>query len=140
MSIKITTYVNVVDIFALTEYGAAINRGVDVQVTTVDEKRLYVLLGRKIKEIRQNIEPKLSQAELASRLGIERTSVTNLESGTQRAPLHLIYRLCAELSVQPQNVFPSLDEIANKEISIGDKTQSIPPKTAMLIDRLRNER
>lgn len=114
-------------------------RGV-ARMNDTDERRLYQLLGQRLKQIRLSRQPKLSQAELAFRLHVERTSITNLESGTQRAPLHLIYRLCAELSVEPRDLFPTLDDVIDKQMPIGDRTESVPPKTASLIDRLRNER
>lgn len=50
---------------------------------------LYEEIGRAIREARQQAE--LSQEDLAYRVGLTRTSITNLERGRQQVPLHTLY-------------------------------------------------
>ena len=40
-----------------------------------------------------------------------RTSITNIESGRQRAGLHVIYALCEALEVDPLEILPRPSEV-----------------------------
>jgi transcriptional regulator with XRE-family HTH domain len=53
--------------------------------------------GRAVRHFRQ--ERGLTQAELADRLGLGRTSVTNLEKGAQNPPLSLLPELASALGI-----------------------------------------
>lgn len=53
--------------------------------------------GRTVRELRQ--ERGLTQAELASRLHLGRTSITNLEKGHQSPPLSMLPEIAAALGV-----------------------------------------
>jgi transcriptional regulator with XRE-family HTH domain len=55
--------------------------------------------GRAVRRLRR--ERGMTQAELADRLGLGRTSVTNLEKGQQNPPLSLLPELAAALGVDP---------------------------------------
>jgi len=106
-------------------------------VTELDERKLYQLVGRRIRNIRLQRIPKLTQATLASLLRVERTSITNIEKGTQRPPLALLYRVSVELGVSLADVLPSTEEVQVSRLS-GDlqSKMPIPPKTASVISRL----
>ena len=107
-------------------------------MSDLDSRRLYVLLGKTIRQLRENHQPHpLSQAQLAGLLGIERTSITNIESGSQRPPLHLIYMLCQVFSKDPAELLPSLDDLTDKQISVGKHVEPVPPKAASVIDKLQ---
>jgi transcriptional regulator with XRE-family HTH domain len=106
-------------------------------VTDLDEQKLYQLVGRRIRDLRVQRNPKLTQARLASLLQIERTSVTNIESGTQRPPLALLYRLCVELDVPLQEVLPDPGAVRVRRLpSELHRGSPIPPKTAHVISKL----
>jgi transcriptional regulator with XRE-family HTH domain len=70
----------------------------------VEAERLYALLGFKIRQVREG--KKISQARLAEKVGLTRTSVTNLEKGRQRVPLHVIYQVAKALGVETAALLP----------------------------------
>ena len=55
------------------------------------------------------IRLKLSQAILAERVGLTRTSITNIESGRQKILLHHLFLLADALDISPQALLPSLE-------------------------------
>ena len=55
--------------------------------------------GRAVRRLRQ--ERGMTQAELASRLGLGRTSITNLEKGQQSPPLSMLPEIASALGVDP---------------------------------------
>ena len=65
---------------------------------------LYVALGRLIRTRRERM--RLTQGELARRVGMTRTSITNIESGRQKVQLHTLYTIAAALDVSPQALLP----------------------------------
>lgn len=73
-----------------------------------------IRLGEKIKEQRKRY--KISQAELARKTGISRTSLSQLESGTItdigiRKVMRIFEYLGLELTVRPAGAPPTLDEL-----------------------------
>jgi DNA-binding XRE family transcriptional regulator len=80
----------------------------------LDEKLLYVVLGKKIRSLREATQGErgsMTQGELAGAVHLERTSITNLERGTQKVPLHVLYRVCRVLHVKIDDVLPSYEEV-----------------------------
>jgi transcriptional regulator with XRE-family HTH domain len=55
--------------------------------------------GRAVRRLRQ--ERGMTQAELASRLGLGRTSITNLEKGHQSPPLSMLPDIASALGIDP---------------------------------------
>jgi transcriptional regulator with XRE-family HTH domain len=103
----------------------------------VDEGKLYRLVGQRIRDLRNQRTPKLTQSRLASLLEVERTSVTNIESGTQRPPLSFLYRLSLELNAPLAEILPTTDEVSIRRVSGKVASRDIiPPKTAGVISRL----
>lgn len=105
----------------------------------IDTDELYRAVGAKVRAVRENREPSLTQRRLADLLGIERTSVTNLEKGRQRVPLHVLYRLCDALSLKLEDVLPPLDEVVSEpdsSVTVGNSQAQVPDKTKRLIDSL----
>lgn len=88
----------------------------------IDRKKLYDEIGRRIKAARDAHTPPLTQGELADMLDIERTSITNIEKGTQRATLHLIYTLAHQLQIPLTRLLPSLDD---EKIAISGETTEV---------------
>ena len=64
-----------------------------------DESTFYVRLGGRIREAR--IKQGLTQKDLAGRLSLTRTSITNVERGRQKLLLHSFVQLAAALRVTP---------------------------------------
>ena len=59
---------------------------------------IYRRLGRKIRKLR--IRRGITQGDLADRVGLERTSVVNIEAGRQRILLHDVKAFAVALRVQ----------------------------------------
>jgi DNA-binding XRE family transcriptional regulator len=76
----------------------------------MNEPDLYLLLGLNIKEWRQY--RRMSQAQLAERVGLLRTSITNIETGRQRISLFWIYRLCEVFDCRLTELLPPLHEVS----------------------------
>lgn len=105
----------------------------------IDEARLYFQIGERLKAKRS--EMKISQSELAKVVGVLRTSISNIETGRQKAPLHLLYNICAALNVEPSAILPSLGEIQSSTVQIRTNAgmQEVPPKAASVVQQLLDE-
>lgn len=107
----------------------------------IDDSLLYTQIGRRVKARREELGH--SQAWLAERVGLLRTSITNIESGRQKLPLHSLYAICLALGVDPTEVLPAASEVAlheREEVVIDDQTRkNVPPETAKFIRALMNE-
>ena len=77
---------------------------------TIDDLELYRLVGNRVREIRTKFN--LNQSQLGERLGLNRTSITNIEQGTQKLPLHVLYRFCLEFNLSLDDVLPDLLAVA----------------------------
>ena len=86
--------------------------------------RLYVLLGRRIRERRKAIG--MTQDGLSKKVGLSRTSVTNLESGRQRPPLHLLDLVASALEIDLRELIPPAAELAGRREAIPVMTNGKP--------------
>lgn len=77
-----------------------------------DADGLYREIGRKIREARERVTPKLSQDKLAKRLGMSRASMVNIEAGRQHPPLHVLWQIAEILGVDPFLLIPRRDELS----------------------------
>jgi transcriptional regulator with XRE-family HTH domain len=68
---------------------------------------LYREFGRQFREARK--EAGLTQKHVAERVGLTRTSVTNIERGRQHISLHQLYLLAAAVGRQPAELLPDHD-------------------------------
>lgn len=81
---------------------------------------VYEEFGQRIRIFR--IQAGLRQQELAGMVGLSRASITNIESGRQRFPFHLVYQLAQALRVSPNelvvtaNQLPSIPEDVLKDV------------------------
>lgn len=76
----------------------------------INENILYKSIGKQLKNRR--IERKLTQDELSQKVGVKRTSITNIEKGIQKLPLHLLYRICAILEIEARELLPTTKSVA----------------------------
>lgn len=53
---------------------------------------------------------RLTQDELARRVGMTRTSITNIESGRQKVQIDTLYQVARTLEISPDALLPSLGE------------------------------
>ncbi len=65
---------------------------------------VYVALGGLIRSRRARVE--MTQDELARRVGMTRTSITNIERGRQKVQLHTLYDIAAALEAPVQDLLP----------------------------------
>jgi transcriptional regulator with XRE-family HTH domain len=65
---------------------------------------LYEQFGRRVKKAR--LAAKLTQEEVASRVGLKRTSITNIERGRQHIVLHQLFLLASAVGVSPGELLP----------------------------------
>ena len=68
---------------------------------------LYRDFGRRLRAARKGAQ--LTQGALASRVGLSRTSITNIEQGSQHVALHLLMELARAVGVTPAQLLPDVD-------------------------------
>ncbi len=79
-------------------------------------KSLYRHIGRAVRDAREALE--LTQEELASQVGVARTSITNLEKGKQHFPLHHLLSVAEALHVDLLSFIPSSSELESTVIPL----------------------
>lgn len=67
--------------------------------------QVYELIGRLVRARRTKLE--LTQEDLAQRVGLKRTSITNIEKGRQKIQVHTLFELATALEVDPSALVPS---------------------------------
>lgn len=100
----------------------------------IDEQVLYRAIGQQIKERRK--QARLTQKQLADAIGVERTSITNIETGAQKLPILLLYRICQEVGANVVDMLPSIEAVQiskTEEISVDGQSAQVPSKTAQVI-------
>jgi DNA-binding XRE family transcriptional regulator len=109
------------------------------------ERRLYVEVGKRLKGQRESLNGVgITQAKLAIAIGLERTSITNIESGSQRIPLHVFIAICAALECAPSSMLPIVDDVISSDLNsevvrYGSEETLVTPKAQQLIQKLANE-
>lgn len=73
-----------------------------------DATEFYSAVGRLIRGARD--EARLTQDTLASRVGLTRTSVTNIEKGRQKLLLHTFFEIANALGVAPAALLPDMSQ------------------------------
>jgi transcriptional regulator with XRE-family HTH domain len=77
----------------------------------------YVGLGRKIQHARRHLG--ITQEQLAARLSLNRTSITNIESGKQRILVHTLIEIASIFGLSPAELFPS-EKNPTKRLSVSE--------------------
>lgn len=67
------------------------------------------LLGRRIREARQKVD--VNQELLGAKIGLSRTSISNIEAGRQLAPLDVLYNICHVLGTELHFLLPIYTEV-----------------------------
>ncbi|AZN40402.1 helix-turn-helix transcriptional regulator [Paenibacillus albus] len=76
------------------------------------EQTMYTILGQRIKLLREKTN--WTQDTLGERVGLTRSSIANIESGKQKAPLPTIYQIADLLQVEIFDLLPSLSDLKNE--------------------------
>jgi transcriptional regulator with XRE-family HTH domain len=106
----------------------------------VNESELHRLIGDTIRKRRKLAG--MTQTELAEKVGLLRTSITNIEAGRQRAPLQVLYNICVAVGVEVREVLPTNAEALQLnmvEVEVDGKKKSVPAKAARLLSELLSE-
>jgi transcriptional regulator with XRE-family HTH domain len=65
---------------------------------------LYREIGTRIRRERDSLG--FSQIDLATEVGLTRTSIVNIESGRQRLPIHVLYSIASAMGVSAYCLLP----------------------------------
>ena len=71
---------------------------------SVDINALYSEIGRRIQSHRS--QRGITQADLAQRVSLTRTSITNIEGGKQSILVHTVYAIASALEVELSDLLP----------------------------------
>jgi len=70
---------------------------------------IYKIVGQRIRQERNCLG--ITQAQLAKKIEVSRTSIANMEAGKQNFALDALYRLAKHLQVTPYSLLPTLEEV-----------------------------
>lgn len=123
--------------------GAAISQSFSCDILVpmeVHEDLLYKELGERL--LQRRLDLKLTQAQVADRAQILRTSVANFETAKQRVPLHVLYRLCAALELDVSSVLPTISDVVRgsvEAVDIEGTVVNVPPRAAETLRQLHRQ-
>ncbi len=95
---------------------------------------VYAAVGKRIRYYRE--ECKFTQAELASRLSLERTSITNIEKGRQKILLHTLIDLAIALDVTPIELLGDFAQKTNQANSSSEIIATQAPQRAEALKQI----
>jgi transcriptional regulator with XRE-family HTH domain len=73
---------------------------------------LYEIIGHRISELRKLNND--NQQQLADKIGLGRSSISNIEAGRQQISLHLLYRISQVYNSEIYSLIPKVSEVASK--------------------------
>jgi transcriptional regulator with XRE-family HTH domain len=76
-------------------------------------QRLYDEFGKRLRAARR--EARLSQENVAERVGLTRSSIANIELGRQRITLHTLYALAGAVQSRPAALLPEIELLGGEE-------------------------
>jgi len=100
------------------------------------EDRLYQLVGRRVRTRREAL--KITQEELAERIHLTRTSITNVEGGRQKVPLHQLLRIATALDTDLRDLIPERHEFQIPvlvSVIVDGEQHQVPREAATFIKR-----
>ena len=65
---------------------------------------IYAMFGDRVRALRE--EKKFTQEELARKVDLSRTSITNIEKGRHRVLLHQVVEIAEALDASPNDLLP----------------------------------
>lgn len=96
---------------------------------------LHAALGRKIRDKRK--DSGLTQSELADRISISRTSLTNVELGRQRLLVDQLYKMADVLETSPRDLLPGPEEIISAKVA---RDEPMPESVNRFIEKVRGRK
>jgi len=104
----------------------------------INEKLFYQAIGDKIRENR--LKNNLKQAELAANIGLERTSITNIEKGNQKVTAFVLFKICKLFKIDFNELLPDSVNVAEYEVQThNDKSIMVGEKTMSIIDDIKRK-
>jgi|SRR3954447_26590593 transcriptional regulator with XRE-family HTH domain len=94
--------------------------------------KIYEAIGAAVRRRREVIG--MTQATLAEKAGLSRTSVTNIERGGQALFVHQLFDLSRALGIEPIALLPMRDEAENLQPVPG----AVDEEIRALLDRLHS--
>src|SRR5687767_9235153 len=92
---------------------------------------LYIEIGKRIREHRKSAN--LSQGDLASAIGLSRTSIANIERGFQETPLKKLYDIAYALNVKIYEILPG--DIRADEVWRVNELRKVDSQIAELMEK-----
>lgn len=86
---------------------------------------LYIALGGLVRSRRTRA--RMTQDELARRVGMTRTSITNIESGRQKVQLDTLYDIADALDVSPESLLPRREAVPTGTVE-GSLPEDLTPE------------
>jgi transcriptional regulator with XRE-family HTH domain len=124
---------NFVDILRqIVDYSIMIDHGPLRRTRLINQ-----LFGTRLKNARRIRS--LTQAELASKLGVSRVTVANLESGDQNIQLHQVFAIAEALDLRVENLLPSRIDLEREEIELGRVRSDLLENSDLLFLSLVND-
>lgn len=78
------------------------------------EELIYEVIGKRIREARENRE--WTQQEFGDKVGLTRTSITNIERGKQKLQIDSLYKFASVLGVSPFSLLPDESVLLDIEL------------------------
>lgn len=79
-----------------------------------DSEQVYRTVGERIRDERKR--QNITQDELASQVGLTRTSITNVEKGRQKLLLHTLIQIANILGIPPARLLPTFEREASVKL------------------------
>ncbi len=92
---------------------------------------LYTYVGKAIREARRGRG--LAQTNLASVVGLTRTSISNIENGRQKILLHTFFEIARALDVDPLHLLPPHEPVT-REVSTPKLPSDLPASDRAFIE------
>ena len=106
-SLSDVNIMRIVMIAILTVYIIDIAEVLTINLHKMKIDALYSEFGKLVRHHRVRL--KLTQDQLADRVGLSRTSITNIEKGRQKVLIHHLIHLAESLQVNPEALLPSIE-------------------------------
>ena len=103
----------------------------------INQNLLYKTIGERLRKAR--LKSGITQSDLAEKIAHLRTSITNIEGGRQRVPLHVLYELCSQLRIEVISILPFEDEASDNpkvSVSAGNLAEELPGQTAEVLQSM----
>jgi len=102
----------------------------------IEEIAIYREVGKRLRERRDVLGKK--QEDVAKHIGVERTSVTNIEKGVQKPPLHLLYKICEYMDIEITEILPTVLSVKKDDriaVEFAGKRELVSPKTLEVLKK-----